>query len=129
MEKKRKQETSSIGEAGATLCGPGYHQHMIARHWRGWTKLQDADKYEELLKTKILPGVEKIKGYRGGYILRHDAAESEFVVVNLFDSLDSVRQFAGSNYAVPVFEPDAKRLLTRFDSIANHYDVRVDTGR
>ena len=101
---------------------------MIARHWRGWTKLQDAGVYEELIKTKVFPQLKKIKGYRGGYVLRSDAAEeSEFVVLNFFDSLDSVRQFAGQNFAVPVFEPEAKRLLTRFDTIVNHYEVRVDT--
>lgn len=101
---------------------------MIARHWRGWTKHEDANAYEGLLKNKILPELKKIKGYRGGYILRSDAKEeSEFVVVNLFDSLDSVCEFAGKDYAVPVFEPEAKRLLTRFDAIANHYEVRVDT--
>jgi heme-degrading monooxygenase HmoA len=102
---------------------------MIARHWRGWTKLQDADVYEQLITTKVLPELKKIKGYRGGYVLRSDAEELEFVVLNLFDSLDSVRQFAGQNYAVPVFEPEAKRLLTRFDTIVNHYEVRVDTTR
>lgn len=102
---------------------------MIARHWRGWTKLQDADVYEQLITTKVLPELKKIKGYRGGYVLRSDAEESEFVVLNLFDSLDSVRQFAGQNYAVPVFEPEAKRLLTRFDTVVNHYEVRVDTAR
>lgn len=101
---------------------------MVARHWRGWTKFQSADAYEELLKTKVLPELKKIKGYRGGYVLRSDAAEeSEFVVVNLFDSLDSVRQFAGANHMVPVFEPEAKRLLTRFDPVASHYEVRVNT--
>ena len=103
---------------------------MIARHWRGWTRLQDAHGYESLLRTKILPGLKAIKGYRGGYVLRSDAPEeSEFVVLNFFDSLASVRQFAGQNYAVPVFEPEAKRLLTRFDTIVNHYDVRVNTIR
>jgi antibiotic biosynthesis monooxygenase (ABM) superfamily enzyme len=103
---------------------------MIARHWRGWTNLQDAGAYEGLIKNKVLPELKKIKGYRGGYILRSDTGEeSEFVVINLFDSLDSVRQFAGQNYALPMFEPEAKRLLTRFDSRANHYEVRVDTIR
>ena len=99
---------------------------MIARHWRGWTRLQDADAYEGLLKSKVLPGLIEIAGYRGGYILRNDgAAESEFVVINLFDSLDAVRKFAGPNYYVPVFEPEAKALLSRFEPVANHYEVRT----
>ncbi len=103
---------------------------MIARHWRGWTKVQNADAYEALLKNKVLPELKDINGYCGGYILRCDGREeSEFVVVNLFDSLDAVRQFAGPDYKTPVFEPEAKQLLSRFEPMANHYEVRVNTAR
>lgn len=102
---------------------------MIARHWRGWTKSEDANAYENLLKARVIPGLKAIRGYRGGYILRDDGpAESEFVVVNFFESLDAVREFAGPNYAVAVFQPEAKRLLTRFDSTAKHYEVRNFEG-
>lgn len=84
---------------------------MIARHWRGWTKRGDADAYETFLKNKVLPGLREIEGYRGGYILRNDdEREAEFVVVNLFDSLDAVKRFAGADFCVPVFEPEAKTL-------------------
>ena|SRR5262249_48764515 len=99
---------------------------MIARHWRGWTLRANADACEELLKSKVLPQLQNIAGYRGGYILRNDRSEeSEFVVVNLFESLDAVKQFAGANYTVPVFEPEAKVLLSHFEEVANHYDVQV----
>jgi hypothetical protein len=102
---------------------------MIARHWRGWTKRKNADSYEALLKSKVLPALKDIDGYRGGYILRSDGVEeSEFVVVNLFESLDAVRAFAGPNFTTPVFEPEAKLLLSRFEPIANHYEVRVIAG-
>jgi antibiotic biosynthesis monooxygenase (ABM) superfamily enzyme len=64
---------------------------MIARHWRGWTAPQNADAYQELLSGTVLPGLKKISGYRGGYVLRPDVAEEvEFVVVNLFDSIEAV---------------------------------------
>ena len=99
---------------------------MIARHWRGWTKSQNADSYEELLTTKVIPQLRGIAGYRGGYILRNDAAaESEFVVLNFFDSLEALRKFAGPNYTAPVFEPEAKALLSRFEPAANHYEARA----
>lgn len=69
---------------------------MIARHWRGWTTRGDAETYEALLKQRVLPGLAKLDGYRGGYVLREDSAgETEFVVINLFDSLDAVKRFAG----------------------------------
>ena len=101
---------------------------MIARHWRGWTQPQNADSYELLLKQTVLPSLEKLQGYKGGYLLREDGPEEvEFVVVNFFDSLEAVRRFAGPEYSVPVFEPEAKKLLSRIEPIARHYDVRASS--
>ena len=101
---------------------------MIARHWRGWTAVQDADAYETLLKDKVLLSLRGIEGYRGGYVLRNDGQEEiEFVVVNLFDSLESVKRFAGPDYSIPVFEPEARRLLRKIEPVAMHYEVRANT--
>jgi hypothetical protein len=101
---------------------------MIARYWRGWTKPQDVEAYEALLKGKVLPGLKTIEGYRGGYVLRSDNGdEIEFVVVNFFDSLEAVCRFAGEDYCAPVFEPEARLLLSRIEPIAKHYEVRADT--
>ena len=99
---------------------------MIARHWRGWTSLANADSYEALLRERVLPGLERIEGYQGGYVLRSDGpAEVEFVVLNLFDSIDAVKRFAGDDYTVAVFEPEALALLARIEPVAVHYDVRI----
>ena len=77
----------------------------------------------------MLPGLKKIEGYRGGYVLRSDGPdEAEFVVVNLFESLEAVRQFAGPDCDVPVFEPEARRLLSKVEPTARHYEVRVSTA-
>jgi hypothetical protein len=101
---------------------------MIARHWRGWTELQNADAYETLLTGTVLPGLKNIDGYRGGYLLRSDGpSETEFVVVNLFDSMEAVKRFAGPDYAVPVFEPEARALLSKVEPLARHYHVCANT--
>jgi heme-degrading monooxygenase HmoA len=98
---------------------------MIARHWRGWTKRENADAYEKLLEGTVLPGLRGIDGYRGGHVLRKDGErESEFVVINFFESLEAVKKFAGPQYTVAVFEPAAKALLARFEPVATHYEVR-----
>jgi heme-degrading monooxygenase HmoA len=102
---------------------------MIARHWRGWVKAENVEAYERLLNRKVLPGLKDIEGYRGGYIFRKDDGdEAEFVVVNFFDSLEAVKRFAGTNYEVPVFEPEAKALLWRVENFATHYEVRTSTA-
>ncbi len=101
---------------------------VIARHWRGWTKRADADAYEALVKTRVLPQLKTIAGYLGGTILRKDdAIESEFAVINYFETLEAVKEFAGPDYTVPVFEPEAKALLIRIENFATHYEVRYST--
>jgi len=101
---------------------------MIARHWRGWTRQENADGYENFLKENVLPGLKAVEGYRGGYVLRQDGGdETEFLVVNFFESLQAVIRFAGPDYSLPVFEPEAKALLSRIENFAAHYEVRVCT--
>jgi heme-degrading monooxygenase HmoA len=99
---------------------------MIARHWRGWTTPENADAYEKLLRETFLPQIQQIEGHRGVFLLRNDSPqESQFIVINFFESLEAVRRFAGQDYRVPVFEPEARQLLSRVDPFANHFDVRV----
>ena len=98
---------------------------MIARVRKGWTKAENSDAYEKLLRDTVYPELKTIEGYIGGYILRHDnREESEFVTMNLFESIEAVKKFAGSDYDVPVFEPEARRLLSKVEPIARHYDVK-----
>ena len=99
---------------------------MIARLWRGWTLRENADAYERLLRERVLPGLKLLDGYRGGYILRHESNEEvEFVVMNLFESLEAVRAFAGPDYTVPVFDPEARQLLSKVEPVARHYEVKT----
>jgi hypothetical protein len=102
---------------------------MVARHWRGWTEVEKADAYEGLLKHKVLPSLQRVEGYQGGYILRNDGPEEvEFVILNLLDSTEAVIRFAGADYSKPVLEPEATVLLRRFDPVAKHYEVRASPG-
>jgi heme-degrading monooxygenase HmoA len=81
------------------------------------------------LKEKVMQDLRGVEGYKGGYILRKDdLVESEFVVVNLFDSLETVKQFAGSDYSIAIFEPEAKAFLCRIERFATHYEVRACTA-
>ncbi|NIS62663.1 MAG: antibiotic biosynthesis monooxygenase [Proteobacteria bacterium] len=101
---------------------------MISRVWHGWTSRENADAYEELLRTEIFSGIAKrsIQGYRGIHLLRRDVDDGvEFVTIMWFDSLDAVRTFAGKDYEVAVVPPEARQLLSRFDSRSAHYDVIV----
>ena len=102
---------------------------MIGRIWRGWTRPENADAYEVLLRTTVLPGIaaKQIDGYRGAHLMRRDAApEVEFVTVLWFDSLDVVRAFTGPDYAVAYVPEAAQALLERWDARSVHYDVILE---
>ena len=99
-------------------------ERMITRIWHGWTTRANADPYEELLRVTILPGLERVPGYEGTYLLRRDVAEGvEFVTVTLWHSLDAVRAFAGEDYEAAVVPPEARELLSRFDETSKHYET------
>jgi antibiotic biosynthesis monooxygenase (ABM) superfamily enzyme len=100
---------------------------MIARLWHGWTPPQNADAYEQFLRAKMFPSIHRVPGYLGADLLRRDAGdEIAFVTITRFESLESVRAFAGEDYEQAVVEPEARRLLSRFDERSEHYEVLID---
>ena len=100
---------------------------MIARIWRGWTKRADASTYERMLRNEIFPDIaaRNIKGYRGAELfIRANGEETEFVTLLRFDSMDAVKEFAGSDETKPVIFPGVEKLLTRMEP-AQHYQVAI----
>ena len=96
---------------------------MISRIWHGWTKPADADEYEEMLKAEVLPGIRRIKGFYGAYLLRRQVGkEIEFCTMTIFEDMNAVRAFAGDDYEKAVIHGPARRLLTRFDERSQHYE-------
>ena len=102
---------------------------MICRIWHGWTTQQNADKYKALLKEEIFVGIQgrRIHGFKGIQLLRRDLDhEVEFITIMRFDSLDSVREFAGEDYETAVVPPSARKLLSHFDERSQHYEIVVE---
>jgi heme-degrading monooxygenase HmoA len=100
---------------------------MILRIWHGWTKPQNADTYETLLKTEIFPGIaaKNVAGYRGIELLRRETAEEvEFITVMRFDSLQAVKDFVGEDYERAYVPDKARAVLARFDPTSQHYELR-----
>ena len=102
---------------------------MIARIWHGYTKPEDADAYEATLKPELLPGIGKVPGYRGGYVLRTTLDnEIEFITIMIWDSLEALQAVAGPNYTVSIIPEDRLKYLSRKDSHAAHYEIRSIQG-
>jgi heme-degrading monooxygenase HmoA len=97
---------------------------VIARVWHGYAKGEHADAYEAMLKPELLPGISKVKGYRGSYLLRKEmGSEVEFITIMLWDSIDAIRAVAGGDYEAAVIPEERRKYLSRCDAKASHYEI------
>lgn len=98
----------------------------VARLWRGWTTLDNADSYQHVVSQDVLPGIAArgLAGYDGAFLLRRELDdEVEFATLMLFDSRQAVAAFAGPDHAAAYVPPQARAVLARFDDRSAHFDV------
>ncbi len=97
---------------------------MIARAWRGWTAVADADAYAGYIERVALPAFRETPGNRGAYVLRRlDRERAEFVTLSLWDDEDAVRAFAGDDLGRARFFPEDDRFLVERELHVTHYEV------
>lgn len=99
---------------------------MIKRIWHGWTTHSNADRYEALLREEIFVGITNrhIPGFKGIQLLRRQVEdETEFITIMTFDSMESVREFAGQDFERAVVPDTARAVLSRFDQRSQHYEM------
>jgi hypothetical protein len=97
---------------------------MICRLCRGWTTPENAEAYQHIVHSEVIPGIERrrIPGFAHIDLMKRVAAdEVEFLM--WFDSLDAITAFMGEDYAVSHVPDAARAVLKRFDSHAAHYEV------
>ena len=101
----------------------------IIRTWKGWTTLENAPLYEDMLINEVFPAVKK-KGVAGlkkvSISIQRKKNEVEFFLILQFDSLDSVKIFAGENYEIAYIPENAQRILLRYEETAEHYELRKE---
>jgi heme-degrading monooxygenase HmoA len=97
---------------------------VVIRMWRGWTRADQADRYDRHYRSEVAATLGQVPGFRGARLLRREAGgETEFVSLTWFDDLDAVRRFAGPDYETAVVAAAAREVLVRFDERVNHYET------
>src|SRR6266540_2544451 len=99
---------------------------MIAHIWRGAVRREDGEAYAEYMQATGIAGYTRTPGNRAALMLRRDVADRyEFVVFTLWDSMDAVTAFAGTEPEKAVFYPEDDRLLIDRDLTVDHYEVHT----
>jgi heme-degrading monooxygenase HmoA len=97
---------------------------MIARLWHGRVPAARADAYYVYLQRTGLPDYRATPGNRGVLVLRRvDGEVAHFDLISLWDSLESIRQFAGENYEQARYYPEDDDYLLEREARVTHFDV------
>jgi heme-degrading monooxygenase HmoA len=102
---------------------------MIARIWRGAVHRRDGDAYAEYMQATGIAGYTRTPGNRAALMLRREVGERcEFVMFTLWDSMEAVTAFAGTEPEKAVFYPEDDRYLVDRDLTVDHYEVETAVG-
>jgi len=104
---------------------------VIIRYWRGWTRPEQAEAYQEVLTGQVVPMIigYNIQGFRKIEMMRRDIIEGgklvevEFATLIHFETLSAVKDFVGEDYEVAHVPDIAQAVLSRWDERCIHYGV------
>ena len=100
---------------------------MIARIWRGVTRVADKDTYYDYLLKTGIPEYKEIQGNRGVRVLRRVQGDTvEFLLITLWDSWDAIKAFAGEDYEKAVYYPEDQKFLLELEPHVTHYELLED---
>lgn len=97
---------------------------MIARIWHGRTSATNAEEYAEFVGKTGIPDYRRTKGNLGALVLRRiDGKEAHFLTVSFWDSMNSIKDFAGEDVGKAKYYPDDSKYLLEFEPNVLHYEV------
>lgn len=97
---------------------------MIARIWHGATDASKADEYLAYLNETGLPDYRATPGNRGAYVLRRvENGTAHFQTVSFWDSIESIKKFAGEDYERARYYDRDKDFLLEFEPAVAHYEL------
>ncbi|NIM96030.1 MAG: antibiotic biosynthesis monooxygenase [Anaerolineales bacterium] len=97
---------------------------MIARLWHGAVPADKAVEYAQYLRATGIPDLESTSGNQGVYVLRNVADHiAHFVLISLWESLDSIRAFAGDEIERARYYPKDADFLLELAPTVTHYEV------
>jgi heme-degrading monooxygenase HmoA len=97
---------------------------MISRQWRGLARPEQASAYVEHLKTATFPSLFRLPGFKGASILRRNVASGvEFLIITEWESIETIRAFAGANVEGAVVPQNVRAMMIEYDRVVRHFEV------
>jgi heme-degrading monooxygenase HmoA len=102
---------------------------MIARLWSARTTTAQSARYLEHFWQSVVPSLRTFDGYVCSNVLVRSQGDSvEILVTTVWQSLQAIDAFAGSDRETAVVASEAAALLTDYDRRVRHYEVAQMDG-
>lgn len=100
---------------------------MIVRIWRGRTTRANAAEYLRHVTQDVCPSLRRLDGYLGARVLQRETGERvEFLVLTQWQSMESIRAFAGEHLETAVIDPKARAVLDELDERVRHFELAYE---
>lgn len=100
---------------------------MITRIWHGKTKSEDADSYLAYIRKTGLKDYRSTAGNISAKILqRVENDVCHFYTVTEWDSIDSIKKFAGQDYEKARYYDEDKKYLLALEEFVAHYETYTE---
>lgn len=97
---------------------------VIARTWYGDVPVEKSAAYRKLLRDVGLADYSRVLGNKGGYVLeRTDGGITRFMLVSFWDSLESIKGYAGDNIEAPAYTSFDPQYLLSLEPTVQHHTV------
>lgn len=97
---------------------------MIMRMWRGLVPAEKKQAYVDYLHQTGLADYAATPGNLGVALLCRDRGDLvEFVTMTRWDSVESIKAFAGDDYEKARYYPEDDRFLVSKEELVEHYEV------
>ncbi len=97
---------------------------MIARIWKGRTKVDDYEEYSEFLKRVAIPDYKNTDGFKGLTFLRNKKNNvANFTLITFWENLEIIKNFAGEDFEKAKYYPEDQEYLLDFEEKVTHYEV------
>ena len=96
----------------------------VMRLWHGKVAIDKADEYEKFMITKAAPDYSSVDGLLKLYFQRkNENTIAHFLLVTIWDSLDSVKKFAGDNPEIAKYYPEDDAFLLEKEKHVSLYQI------
>jgi len=96
----------------------------IMRLWHGKVPIEKADEYQQFMIDKAAPDYGSVEGLLKLYFQRRDEdTVAHFLLVTIWDSMESVKKFAGPEPELAKYYPEDHEFLLEKEKYVTMYQV------